>query len=154
MIELFLLIIRWIHTVAAIGWVGGALFYWLIARPVLRSTDYSGSFSKLLSSEFRQLVSLSMWTLVITGLALSFDRLSSTAGTVEYFIVLAIKVLLVGWMFFIVQSKRLSHTSEVPRTGIRSIRNIWGHVNMILILGIIVIILSDVLRWIVELELS
>ena len=33
--DLFLVVVRWIHVVAAAAWVGGSIFYLFVLRPAL-----------------------------------------------------------------------------------------------------------------------
>jgi uncharacterized membrane protein len=151
--ETFLLIIRWLHTIAAVAWVGGGIFYWVVVRPALRASDSAGLLARVAGPEFGQLVLLCMWTLVITGVVLAFDRLSEETGTVAYFAMLTIKVALVAWMIFIVRARRHPARLSFPggtRRGLRAVSYALSHVNTVVALGIIVFVLSDLLRWLVE----
>ena len=154
MAEALLLIIRWLHTIAAVAWVGGGIFYWMVVRPGLRAGDSAGVLARFAGPEFGQLVVISMWVLVITGAVLAFDRLSTEEGTVAYATVLAVKVVLAVWMFFIVQARRRPSASPVSGGRLRAAINALGHINMAVVLGIIVFVLSDMLRWLVERSLQ
>ena len=148
--DAFLLIVRWLHVIAAAAWVGGGIFYWVVVRPALRAGDSTGLLARFAGPEFGQLVNLCMWTLVITGLVLAFDRLSEETGTVSYAAVLSVKVLLAGWMFLIVQTRRRRGAEGAGKRGWGKVVNALEHVNMTVVLGLIVLVLSDVLRWLVE----
>ena len=155
MAELFLLIIRWLHTIAAVTWVGGGIFYWVVVRPALRTGDSSGLVARLVGPEFGGLVRLCMWTLVLTGAVLALDTLSAETGTVTYFVVLSAKAALAAWMFFIVRAwRRLAPQEGRQHSSLRKAANALGHVNMAVVLGIVVFVLSDVLRWLVQRELG
>ena len=152
MADAFLLVTRWLHTLAAVVWVGGGIFYWVALRPAIRSGEVPPSATRFAGVEFGQLVALAMWTLVLTGGILVFTRLSEPTATVPYGAVLAVKVALSAWMFFLTVGRRRGPApgEEAPRGRLRSAVNALGHVNMTVVLGIIVFLLSDVLRLMVE----
>ena len=147
--DIFLLLIGWLHTVAAAAWVGGGIFYWVIVRPALRPGDSTGLLARVAGPEFGQLVNVCMWTLVITGLVLAFDRLSDATATVTYSLVLAAKVALVGWMFLVVQAQR-RRAAEAAGTAWGKMVRALGNINVTVLLGVVVFALSDLLRWLVE----
>ena len=154
MTDAFLLIVRWLHVIAAVAWVGGGVFYWLVLRPAIRAGAVPAQVAKFASMEFGQIVLLAMWTLVLTGAILLFTRLSEPTATLPYGVVLGVKIALSAWMFFLTLN-RAGRTPEVSGQGrIRSAVNALGHVNMTVVLGIIVFLLSDILRLLVEHELG
>ena len=154
MTDAFLLIVRWLHVIAAVSWVGGGVFYWLVLRPAIRAGAMPAQVSKFASMEFGQIVLMAMWTLVLTGAILVFTRLSEPTATLPYGVVLGVKITLSTWMFFLTLN-RGARTPEVSGQGrIRSAVNALGHVNMTVVLGIIVFLLSDILRLLVEHELG
>ena len=154
MADAFLLLIRWLHTIAAVAWVGGGIFYWVVLRPAVRAGDAGSLLTRFAGQEFGQLVTVSLWTLVITGGILAFDALAQETGTVAYFSVLAAKVALVGWMFFIIVGRRRGGAPPSNRGLLRRAVSSLGSVNTAVLLGIIVLVLSDVLRWLVQRGLS
>ena len=154
MTDAFLLIVRWLHVIAAVSWVGGGVFYWLVLRPAIRAGAMPAQVSKFASMEFGQIVLMAMWTLLLTGAILVFTRLSEPTATLPYGVVLGVKITLSTWMFFLTLN-RGARTPEVSGQGrIRSAVNALGHVNMTVVLGIIVFLLSDILRLLVEYELG
>ncbi|PZC44916.1 MAG: putative membrane protein [Chloroflexi bacterium] len=155
MTDVFLLLIRWLHAIAAVAWVGGGIFYWVVLRPASRAGEVPPTLARFAGVEFGHLVVLSMWTLVVTGGILVFTRLSEDTASVAYASVLAAKVALSAWLFFVAAGRR-------PRRGLdelkspsrmRSAVNALGSVNTAVILGVVIFGLSDVLRFIVEREL-
>ena len=153
MTDVFLTLVGWIHAIAALTWVGGGIFYWVVLRPSIRSGIVPPTVARFASTEFGQLVVLSMWVLVITGGILMLTRLSQSTGTLPYGIVLAVKILLSGWMFFLAINRR-SRTPNRDQGRVQIAINALGHVNMTVVLGIIVFLLSDILRMLVVNELS
>ena len=156
MTDAALLAARWAHAIAAVAWVGGGLFYLLVLRPAARSGVLSSDNARTATERFGGLVKLAMWTLAITGAVLFFTRLSEPTATARYAAVLAVKVALSAWMFFITISRRrrIAEAVAVRPGRIRAIAAALGHVNMVVILGVVVFLLSDVLRYIVEQELE
>ena len=152
MTDTFLLIIRWAHAIAAVAWVGGGIFFWVVLRPAMRAGEVPPALRRFAGVEYGQLVAFAMWTLVITGGILVFTRLSEPTATVPYGAVLGVKVALSAWMFFLVMGRRrATRQPEPPRASpLRVAANALGHVNMTVVLGIIVFLLSDVLRLLVE----
>ena len=152
--DAFLLVIRWAHAIAAVAWVGGGIFYWAVLRPASRSGRLSPEAMRFAGIEFGQLVVLAMWTLVVTGGVLLFVRISEPSATIPYGIVLAVKIALSAWMFFLA-ARRGGRSRERRAQGrIGSLIDALGQVNMTVVLGIIVFLLSDVLRLLVERELG
>ncbi|MSP79058.1 MAG: hypothetical protein EXR67_05855 [Dehalococcoidia bacterium] len=161
--EVFLLIVRWLHILAALAWVGGSLFYFLVLRPALRK-EGGGATSTLLQrrvgAEFGAVVDTCIIVLVLTGAILGVDRLSSRFAGVPYFTVLTLKVAFSLWMFALAHS-RLRGRRELfaepagtaPTAMQRIVRGLtWT--NLIAILGVVVFLLSDLLRALFELALQ
>ena len=154
MADLFLTLIGWVHAIAAVAWVGGGIFYWIVLRPAVRSGALPETVSRFAAVEFGQLVVLSMWTLVITGGILMFTRLSESTATLPYGIVLGIKVALSAWMFFLTLNRRGRRQATEQRGRFRGAVNALGNINMTVVLGIVVFLLSDLLRWLTVRELA
>ncbi|MDA1036132.1 MAG: hypothetical protein O3B65_04535 [Chloroflexi bacterium] len=154
MADTFLVIVGWIHALAAVAWVGGGIFFWVVLRPAIRSGAISPEVVRFAGVEFGQVVLLSMWTLVITGGILMFDRLSQPTATLPYGVVLGVKITLSAWMFFITAGRRGRGAGVEGQGRIRSAVNSMGHINMTVILGIAVFLLSDILAWLIRNELG
>jgi uncharacterized membrane protein len=148
--EFFLFIIRWLHIVAAVSWVGGAIFFWVVVRPILRAEGSSASIGRFIGPEFGQLVNVCMWVLILTGIVLAFDRLSQPEGTVTYAVILAVKTLIVAWMFFILLNRSARLPQREHLNPWKKILATFGHINMTVVLGVVVLALSDILRWVAE----
>ena len=151
---MLLLIIRWLHAVAAVAWVGGGLFYLLILRPSLRSSDgNSGEAAKALGEQFRNLVNTAIAVLLVTGVILTVSRLTSNYVGIPYVVVLAIKIVLALYMFYLVRFLR-------PRTylaeavgksgGIQRFTALFTGATAVLVVGVIVFLLADILRALIE----
>ena len=159
--DVFLLAVRWVHLVSAAAWVGGSLFYLLVLRPVLRrSPESSGGVGIAAASEFRALVDTSIFVLLATGVILTFNRLSPGVVGVPYAVTLGIKIALSVWMFVLARGRRrrtaLLNVDREASTGGswlgRTSRAVSGY-NAIVILGLVVFLLSDLLKVLFELAL-
>jgi uncharacterized membrane protein len=149
--DIFLLIIRWLHAISAVAWVGGGIFYWIVLRPAIKAGQVPPTLGRFAGAEFGQVVVLAMWTLVVTGGILMFSRLSEPTATVPYAAVLGVKVTLSVWMFLLTVGRRGQRRRDESDEGpLKSAVSALGSINMTVVLGIIVFLLSDVLRLIVE----
>ena len=158
--EGFLLLARWAHALAAMTWIGGSLFYVLVLRPVQRESGGQGSaLGPDALHQFRSVVDICITVLLVTGIILLFQRLTGSSIGVAYFVTVSIKIALALWMFAIArgrwQRRRPARTPSMlpgaPRTGLvaRALSSISG-VNVTVALGIAVLFLSDLLRFLVE----
>jgi len=149
--EVLFLLIRWIHSVAAVAWVGGGLFYLLILRPYLRRT--SNGIEVAVGRDFRTLVTIAMGILLVTGSIMTFERLGSGLIGTPYVIVLAMKIVLAIYMFYLVRFVRLQtrRNSAEPRSARYKLWTsaLFSGTTMV-ILGISVFLLADILSTIFE----
>jgi putative copper export protein len=83
-----------------------------------------------------------------------FNRLSGPSSTIPYAATLGLKILLSGWMFFLVAGRRSRSKGEAAKGRFRAAVNALGHINMTIVLGAIVFLLSDILRMMVERQLA
>jgi len=131
--------------VAAVAWVGGSLFYLLALSPAARGLP--AEMRTVVDRRFRELVQLSILTLLVTGAVVTFDRLQQEPGP-PYVVTLGIKIALAVWMFLLAQDlanrgrrrlieRRLGAVAE-GRRGAPT----W----LILGLGLAILLLSDVLK--------
>ncbi|MBI2165463.1 MAG: hypothetical protein HYU29_03545 [Chloroflexi bacterium] len=156
----FLLVIRWLHALAAVAWVGGSLFYLMVLRPAIRrQAERAQELSQAVAAEFRTLVDLCILVLLLTGAILAFDRLSRRYTDVNYVVVLGIKVALAIWMFALAWALRrperylvYSRPSETSSKSspLRRVARLASGANLILILGILVFLLADLLKLLFE----
>ena len=160
--DVFLLIVRWLHIVSAAAWVGGSIFYFIVLRPALRrSPDGSRLVNAAAATEFRALVETCVYVLIATGVILTFNRLTPGVVGAPYVVTLGAKIALSVWMFALAwgRRRRTSITEafreeETPPSGTlgKALRAVSGY-NTVVILGLIVFMLSDLLRTLFELAL-
>ena len=73
--QIFLVTMRWLHILATAAWIGGCIFFFAVLRPALRGSSEESLLNRLAGNEFRQLVDVAIWVLLVTGTILSIDRL-------------------------------------------------------------------------------
>jgi uncharacterized membrane protein len=152
-----LIAIRWAHALAAVAWVGGSIFFLLVLRPSLKRANGGGPVGRLAGAEFRSLVNTAIAVLVLTGVVLSLSRLTSTAVSVPYVVVLVGKVIVALYMFSVAWLLRRRDTTGKPgaRTGpLTRLRRGLISPEAVLVGGIIAIGLADVLDALFEMGLS
>ena len=109
--------IRWAHALAAVAWVGGSIFFLVVLRPAIRKADGGGVVGRLAGAEFRSLVNTAIAVLVLSGVVLSVSRLTSTAVSLPYVIVLTAKIVVALYMFSVVWFLQRRSNSEEPVMG-------------------------------------
>lgn len=151
---------RWLHALAASAWVGGSLFYLIVLIPTLkRVPDVPRALSSALGVEFRTVVVTSIIVLVATGAILAFNRLTETEPA--YAATLGVKVVLSVWMFALAHDRRrrtwtlsaLGEGPDRPATLRGKIAAALSGYNTLVVLGVVIFLLSDLLKVLFEIEL-
>ena len=169
--DVFLLVVRWAHGLAALAWIGGSLFYFLVLRPALRrGGDVARPLSELAAREFRGVVDTCILVLLLTGVILTFDRLTSPHADVAYVTTLVVKITLALTMFALARARSRrgllplraspstpSAAADPPApaktrllTRTQQVARAVSGANLILILGIAVFLLADLLMVLYE----
>ena len=115
-----LLVIRWVHAVSAVTWVGGGIFYVLVLGPASARSPLAAEARRAIGAEFRGLVHTVMAVLLITGIILSASRLTGNGASLYYVVALAIKIALAFYMFYVVRFRR--HTACGRASGLDGFR--------------------------------
>ena len=153
-LEVILLAIRWAHALAAVVWIGGSLFLLLAGRPALRAVDTDGLVGRALAMEFRPIVATAIAVLMVSGVILAVQRLTSDAAGVAYTIALAVKILLAAYAFAIawLLPRRPGRAAGAEAgTGVAGgIRRALTGPETLAVIGVVVIGLADVLAWLFE----
>ncbi len=152
-LDIILLIIRWAHALAAVVWIGGSLFMLFAGRPALRSSDPDGLVGRALAVEFRPIVATAIAVLIVSGVILTVDRLTSEAAGIAYTVVLVAKIVLAIYAFgiaWLLPRRRRPSPQPSPRgRGRKLISGLTGPVALTIV-GVLVIGLADVLTWLFE----
>ena len=143
-IDLITIFIKWLHSIAAMSWVGGSVFFALIIRPVQSSMNrkYSVVF-KNISIIYRDLVDISVIGIILSGIFLMFTKLSENI-TNEWMIVFIIKLFISVIMFYLVwrfRQKDFSYTSNSK--GMYGRLSFLLGYNAIIFFGVIIFLLTS-----------
>ncbi len=157
-LDWILLAIRWGHALSAVAWVGGGIFYLMVLRPAIQRARGQAQglpieMSRAIGVEFRGLVSTAIAVLLLTGVVLSVSRLTEDAVTSPYVAVLVVKIVLALYMFYVVRFMRHDSYPEEPELGGSGWQRLRGRLTgttALLVIGIVVIGLSDVLDRLLE----
>ncbi len=156
----FMVVMRWLHVLAAAAWVGGSIFFFAVLRPALRASSGGPLLNRLAGQEFRQLVDVAIWVLLVSGVIVSVDRLASEHSTATYGVVLALKIAFSLWMFGLVWFRRRGSSTMPPEEAtrnsglVRRISSALAPTNLILALGILVLLLAELLGHLFEQSLA
>ena len=152
--DVLLLIIRWLHALAAVAWVGGGIFYLLVLRPNLRnSSGESEAAARRIGAQFRHLINTAIAVLIVTGTVMALSRLTSDYIGVPYVVVLTIKIALALYMFYLVRFLRYRTYPDDTARGnkiVQRVTAIFTGATAVLVIGVIVFLLADILRALVE----
>ncbi|MBI4288003.1 MAG: hypothetical protein HY671_06215 [Chloroflexi bacterium] len=102
--DILWLALRWLHAIAAAGWVGSALFYAAVVGPGMGretpsagqapSSDRGWTLGQSAAGEWREFQEIAAFVLIISGALLSVNRLTQPNIGAAYAIVLGVKVAL------------------------------------------------------------
>ena len=149
-LDVILLLIRWIHAVSAVAWVGGGMFYLMVLKPATKGKPLDPDNASRIARDFRSLVYSVMALLLITGIILTASKLTSGKIGEIYIIVLALKIVLAGYMAFVVRFLRRHQYPETQPTSygwVSDIRLKLTNPTAVVVLGIIVFGIADVLAF-------
>ena len=146
-----MVIVRYGHAVAAIAWIGGSIFHALILRPLMAvEPEKMSQAMSLITPAYREIIDIAVVTLIVSGLILMFSRIQGNEATVQWAIVLGIKIALAIWMFYIVWRRRRMSAENATSHGIAS--KLLGY-NALLGIGLVIFLLANILTELVEASL-
>ena len=133
------------------------MFYLVVLRPALRRGPVPEETTRTIGEEFRGIVNTAIAVLLITGIILSASRLTSDSVPLAYVVVMAVKIALALYMFYIVRFLRRRAYPEDAASSAGWWSRLRGHATGntgVLILGVVVIGLADVLGALFENSLT
>jgi hypothetical protein len=141
------LIVRTAHLLAAAAWVGGSILYLVVILPALRIGEPSPEVSAQIATLYRRMVNICIGVLLLSGVYLMFDRLTSTSLGWPYLVVLGIKIIAALAMF--VLAIYLGQ-SNIRRLAKRTTRFSKAAPQLMLALGILIFLLGALLNGMFE----
>ncbi|CAN5499040.1 hypothetical protein BH24CHL1_BH24CHL1_01770 [soil metagenome] len=131
-----LVLLRVAHSVAAVVWLGGGVYFFLALRPALQEADSAGqAVAAAAQRAYGEWAQIATIVLLGSGVVLTFERLSDNTGGLTYVALLAAKVLAGVWAFALVRVRLRS----------RRRRNQRSSSELILMLGFVAFTLGIVL---------
>lgn len=101
-----LVMLRVAHSLAAVVWLGGGVYFFLALRPAAREADSAGqaviAAAQRAFGEWSQIATI---VLLGSGTILVFERLSSNEGGWTYVVLLVLKILAALWAFVLVRAR-------------------------------------------------
>ena len=152
----FMLLVRWVHAIGAVAWIGGSAFFVFVLRPVEQANpDLVRPILRSLGQVYRELVDIAVIAIIVSGIILMFDRLTGNDASSAWFIVLGVKLALALWMFYLVWHFRQSDFNPVDRPAGISARLSWlvGY-NAMVFVGVVVFLLASLMRVLFETSIS
>ncbi|MBV8822636.1 MAG: hypothetical protein JO123_07590 [Ktedonobacteraceae bacterium] len=147
------LIVRAAHILAAATWVGGSLMYLVVVVPALRrgTIDRAPGVAAQVAALFKQVVNICIWVLLLSGVYLTFDRLTQTTLGIPYIVVLCAKIGAALAMFVL---PIYLGQSNIRRLVKRSTPLSRAAPQLMLALGILVFVLGAILNTIYETSIA
>lgn len=148
-LDLFRIGLRWVHATAALVWVGGSAFWYFVIGPALADQQRPpGDFLRAAGQTFGGLVQTAVPVLLISGMVLTFDRLSQPAATPLYYGLLGLKVALALTMVWL--NRELALRRRRPPGATPAASRGPAPATLVLGLGLTVYLLADALKVVFE----
>jgi putative copper export protein len=144
-VDYIILAMKWMHNLSAFIWVGGSLFFVFVLKPLKKTNEIDESVSRNIFAEFKSIANGAIGVLIITGIILTVSQLTFQKVPSYYVYILMFKILLAIIMFGVAGNfrKRLNR----PRSSkIRIYKYDMDKATVVVILGVIVIGMSDILE--------
>lgn len=139
-------LMRTVHVVAASAWIGGSIFYLVALIPALRSGGPAPRVAADVAGHFRQLVNVCMGLLLLSGVYLTADRLTTSVG-LAYVVVLGVKIAVALALLGLAIYQAQEGVSRLRRERTR----LWKAVpRLILGLGLVAFLLGALLTALFE----
>lgn len=141
-----LVVLRYIHVIAAALWVGGGIVV-LAARTAPNMAPLAGVSSAVLGRTVGRLVGTGFAVFVLTGALLTFNRLAEQTIDAAYVALLVSKILLTLAMFRLAVPRR----GAEPRAPASDSRPWWRSRTALMVgLGLVIYLLSLILNEMAE----
>ena len=146
--DILLIIVRWIHICSAVVWVGGGMFYLIAIRPINQVPNKNlNELIRIINKNLTNISDISILSLTSTGAIIMLNALLKQNLTLLYISILTIKLFLSVLIFAITINKNRSIKYKIsshkkPNRLLRPFTNY----RFVTLTGILIILLSDILR--------
>ena len=145
--EALLFVVRFIHIVGAVIWVGGIFFLVLVVKPLAADNKDAPNIISTFGKRFRELINIVVIILILSGITLFVGRITIQSVSLIWFSLLGLKLALAVWMFYIIWYQRnLKRVSEPVRSGVRRYLRPLLDYDFQLFIGVSVFFISSALR--------
>ena len=145
--EALLFVVRFIHIVGAVIWVGGIFFLVLVVKPLAADNKDAPNIISTFGKRFRELINIVVIILILSGITLFVGRITIQSVSLIWFSLLGLKLALAVWMFYIIWYQRnLKRISEPARSGVRRYLRPLLDYDFQLFIGVSVFFISSALR--------
>lgn len=136
--DVLIVAMRWLHSAAAIVWIGAAIFELFVLLPLFDGAP-PAPVRDAVDEAIREIVQTSLVVFLVSGAILTFERLSRGAAGTQYVGLLGLKLVLVIAMYQVAFRFR---RASGPRRAV-GLRLVIG-------LGLSIVLLAAALKWIYE----
>ena len=144
--DLFRTLLRFVHLLAAVTWIGGSLFYALVLRPQLRRGTIPPEVRAETAARFRAAVQACIAAFILTGVPLAFDRLSQSPSLL-YAGLLWLKIGLSVWLLLLAYNLRVRRRRPAGTTSPGRSRGLLPTAeDLVLILSLLILLVVAALR--------
>lgn len=136
--DVLIVTMRWLHSAAAVVWIGAAIFELFVLLPAFDGSLPEGV-RDTVDGAMREIVQTSLVVFLVSGAILTFERLSRGAAGTVYVSLLGLKIVLAIAMYQVAfRFRRASGRRRV--LGLRWVSS----------LGLVIVLLAAGLKWIYE----
>ena len=147
--EYVMIIARWGHILGASTWLGISLTYALVIAPIRLSHQSQEELFKTINIRYKEIVDLSVIVIFISGLIMTFDRLTGLPPPTTWTILLGSKVMLAILMVYLIWNARRYEPIKSSNFIMNRIGRIFGY-NATIILGVVIFLLASWMRTVLE----
>ncbi len=150
--EYVMVIARWGHILGASTWLGISLTYAVVIAPLRLSLQSHEELFKTINIRYKEIVDLSVIIIFISGLIMTFDRLTGLPPPTTWTILLGSKVILAILMVYLIWNARRNRSLKSSNFIMNRLGRIFGY-NATIILGVVIFLLASWMRTVLEIAL-
>ena len=150
--EYVMVIARWGHILGASTWLGISLTYAVVIAPLRLSLQSHKELFKTINIRYKEIVDLSVIVIFISGLIMTFDRLTGLPPPTTWTIILGLKVILAILMVYLIWNARRHGPIKSSNFVMNRLGRIFGY-NATIILGVVIFLLASWMRTVLEVGL-